>query len=974
MKQARWDQIEELLQAALDLHPDQRAAFLSRACGGDEELLRELEALLGQEDDAPLLESPAIAAFVPHALELPLSGRQIGRYRIEGKIGAGGMGEVHEARDESLHRTVALKVLPAEFTADAERVRRLEQEAFAASRLNHPNIVTIFEIVHAGETHFIVTERVDGVSLRDVMTDEQNSPRKLTVEKALDITMQVAAALKAAHTAWIIHRDIKPENIMVRSDGLVKVVDFGIAKLNDEPSAPTAHPPLTAGGAGDTRAHLTVPGAILGTARYMSPEQARGEALDGRTDIYSLGLVFFEMLTGSRFSIGTSRLEQIARTLQRIVRRALQPDREQRYASAAELLNDLETLKRRLESRTARRMVGLSGLAVAAALTIAALAAMLSINEGWDERVLRDGHSAAARQAVFSPDGRLLVSCGEDGRVIVWDFARRERLATLNHRAHKVAYSPDGRWFATGGTDGTIVIWDAKRRERVRVLTEHRGEIGALAFSPDATVLASASTVPDVRTVLWRTDRWETLNVRQLGGPHGTFVFSPNGRQVLSSYSLTAYDLIAGQLSDDVQNGANWIALSPDADRLATIDPLGNVRFYRFPEPGNLARHELIARRRAHQDHGRAVAFSPDGRLVATGADDILLWDAATQQKIARFEHSAIVWSIAFSPDGRWLVSAHGDGAVLIWNVAERERAANLNEHSGSVRAVAFAPDGRRVASAGEDRTVTVWDAELGRKQAVLTDHQTRVTSLSFSGDRQLASGDQDGNVILWDLAKRQARLTVKPSAPLATYCVALSPDGRLVATSHGVFNTTDGRALIEFYPEGKNWKYGNVYGVAFSADGRRVATAMSEGWVGLWDVESARPIEIRELANTHQITVAVSPDGKWLVTGEDEGAVRLWSVNPLRDVAVLGRHAARVKAVAFAPDGATVASAGDDKMIALWDVKRRKLRTRIGTHASPVYSVAFSPDGRRLVSGEHDRSVRLYTRKRTLWGFRLED
>jgi WD40 repeat protein len=959
MEQARWNEIEELLQAALDLEPGAREAFLRGACGDDDALYHELEAMLAGESDAALLETPAVAALAPHLADLPLTGQHINHYRIEARIGQGGMGDVYRAHDETLQRTAALKTLPPEFTADEERVRRFEQEAFAASRLNHPNIVTIFEILHDHGAHFIATELVEGETLRELLTDpETKEPRPIAVDRALDIAMQVAAALKAAHTAWIIHRDVKPENIMVRADGLVKVLDFGIAKLNDEIAPSAVKPPVPREIPRSARdGTLTDPGAILGTANYMSPEQARGEPLDGRTDLYSLGLILYEMVAGARPTGTKDRFDHVPKELQHVIRRMLEPDREERYGSAGELLDDLAKVRRRIESRTARRMVGLGILAVVVAVLIITFAALLSITDVWDERVMRDGHTAAARQAIFSPDGQLVVSCGEDGQVIVWDFAGRERLATLNHPSYKVVFSPDGHWFATGGTDGTIAIWDAKTRQRLRTLREQRTEITALGVSADSTRLAAASLPPEGRAVVWDTVDWKRVGEYPKSISHGALLFSPDRRQLVSSTELMA----------------NWAALSPDATRLFSVNSRGSVRFSRLTRNGDLRSAVPVGERIGHQDHGRSVAVSPDGRLVASAAEDIVLWDAATQQKLARFEYSSIVWSVAFSPEGRWLISSHGDGAVLIWDVAERQRVASLNEHSGAVRAVAFTSDGRRLASGGEDRMVTVWNVEHGRKEAVLAGHPTRVTGVAFSADgSRFASVDQDGLLIFWDLAKRQPRLTIRRTDEnVQGYCLAMSSDGSFIATTHGLYATSDGHLLANFTYTG--WPYGHIYGAAISPDGRLVAGTTDGGWLVLWDVARQRLIEKRHLAGTHQIAVAFSHDGKWLATGEDEALVRLWSVQPLEQAAILGRHAARVKSIAFSPDGATVASAGDDKMIALWDVKRHTLRSRIGTHASPVYAIAFSADGRRLASGEHDRTVRVYTRRRMLWGLQLE-
>jgi len=292
MTPERHQQIGQLYHAVLELAPAQRAAFLAQACAGDDALRREVESLLALQIEAgdffaaPAMEHAAKALSDEQAQVT--RAERLGHYRILAPLGAGGMGEVYLAQDLKLGRKLALKLLPAAFTAASDRLRRFEQEARAASALNHPNIITIYEVGEVEGTHYIATEFVDGQTLRQQMTSEQ-----LSLLDALEIVLQVASALAAAHEAGIIHRDIKPENVMRRRDGLVKVLDFGLAKLT-EPLLPnkvdTAAPTL---------AQLTsVPGTVLGTMQYMSPEQARGLNVDARTDIFSLGVVLYEMIAG----------------------------------------------------------------------------------------------------------------------------------------------------------------------------------------------------------------------------------------------------------------------------------------------------------------------------------------------------------------------------------------------------------------------------------------------------------------------------------------------------------------------------------------------------------------------------------------------------------------------------------------------------------------------------------------------------
>src|SRR5262245_13466555 len=308
MERDRWEQIERLYHAALERQPGAREAFLDEACASDEDLRREVAGLLAcdvQSDS--FIQSPAIEIAARAMADEPLietsnkpagsliAASQIGAYQLLSPLGRGGMGEVHLALDTRLGRKVAVKILPAEFITDDGRVRRFAQEARSASALNHPNIITIHEIgetsTESGSLRYIVTEYIEGETLRQRMA--RSPQQRIEPPEAIDIALQIAAALSAAHEAGITHRDIKPENVMARRDGIIKVLDFGLAKLT-EPAAPaidTQAPTLQ-------RVTSTESGVVMGTPRYMSPEQARGEKLDGRTDIFSLGAMLYEMVAG----------------------------------------------------------------------------------------------------------------------------------------------------------------------------------------------------------------------------------------------------------------------------------------------------------------------------------------------------------------------------------------------------------------------------------------------------------------------------------------------------------------------------------------------------------------------------------------------------------------------------------------------------------------------------------------------------
>jgi eukaryotic-like serine/threonine-protein kinase len=361
MTPARFQTIEQIYREALAQQPDQISGFLDNACKGDAALRHKVEALLNSRQRADgFIESSAVslaAKLIQNRQADSLVGQRFGHYKILNRIGSGGMGEVYLAIDMTAGRKAALKLLPVRFTGEAERLKRFQQEARAVVALNHPNILTVYEIGQDHAAHYIASELIDGETLRQGLARGQ-----IDVGEAVDIAIQVASALAAAHEAGIIHRDIKPENIMLRPDGYMKVLDFGVAKLAES----TFAEPRGEGEESMTLAETNL-GSILGTVRYMSPEQASGAPVDKRTDLWSLGVVLYEMVTGHAPFTGdtprevmTSILEKeppAATTynkhtpaeLRQIIGKALRKHRSERYQSAGEMLQALKNLRHNLE-------------------------------------------------------------------------------------------------------------------------------------------------------------------------------------------------------------------------------------------------------------------------------------------------------------------------------------------------------------------------------------------------------------------------------------------------------------------------------------------------------------------------------------------------------------------------------------------------------------------------------------------------
>ena len=357
MSDPHWQNLKDIFHAAVALPSAERSAYLDKVCGGDLPLRQAVESLLKSHEETALVDQPSYQAAADMLTEdgKLTAGQTVGRYRILSLLGEGGMGKVYLAKDQLLGRNVAMKFLPAESVADERARKRFIREARAAATLDHPNICSIYEVGSDGNQSFIVLQHVEGETLAARLKRQP-----LELREALAAAVQVAEALAAAHERGIIHRDIKPENIMLTGRGQVKVLDFGLAKVTRD-QVRLEHET-------ETSTMLSTPGMVMGTVPYMSPEQVRGEDLDGRSDMFSFGAVLYELLSGRRLVEAKSVAEMISAILtaqppplvglrstislrlERLVRQCLEKDAARRYPSMSDVVAELEEVRREYES------------------------------------------------------------------------------------------------------------------------------------------------------------------------------------------------------------------------------------------------------------------------------------------------------------------------------------------------------------------------------------------------------------------------------------------------------------------------------------------------------------------------------------------------------------------------------------------------------------------------------------------------
>jgi eukaryotic-like serine/threonine-protein kinase len=923
------------------------------------------------------------------------AGTRLGRYEIRSKLGEGGMGEVYLAQDTKLDRTVALKVLPTDLASDQNRMRRFVQEARTASSLSHPNVAHIYEIEETEGLHFIAMEYVDGETLR-----QRVSRSGLDLNEVLDISMQVAAALVAAHSAGITHRDVKPDNVMLRRDGYVKVLDFGLAKLSEPPAVGGPNPDTEA----PTRAMVnTDPGTVMGTVGYMSPEQARGHAIDARSDIWSLGVVIYQMATKRLPFEGSSNSDVIAailgkeppplaryardipESLEWIVTKALTKDPEERYQTAKELMVDLRRIKQRLDAHaeierssspdSANRASGISGSPGAATQT-AAKVTQRSIAGS------RVGTAPAVSSAeyIVSEIKRHKTGIGVIAALVVvgvlaggiWIY----RLVTSNKSTGPpalkftrltsggklgnemivggAAISPDGKYVVFWTQDqgkSSCYVRQVSTNSLVRIVGPIEGEEGGSTFSPDGEfVYFNGSDKANVDGALFKVPVLGGTPQKILERIWSPITFSPDGKQV-------AYVRLAPATGESFLVAAN-------ADGTGT--------------PRTLATRKLPLY--FSQD---GPAWSPDGRVIAIGGASISAGNAAStvlevpaaggaERNITPPQWN-YVSRVAWLHDGRGLVitlfSTYTSVGTQIWLVSYPDGAARriTNDLNGyGTVSLGLTADSNTIVTVQEDITRSIWATAPNEEQ----DKAREISNGKYDG-LSLATAP-DGRIVylqltaeageIWmmkDDGTDKRQLTSDGSFKLSA---SVSPDGRYIVFSSnrsGSYNIwrmdTDGNNQKQLTQESTFADF-----PVCSSDSKWVVyqSFQSGNW-SLWKT----PIDggaATQLSDKICVQPSISPDGKLIACGSPNAKASFrWQIitlpieggGPVTDVSS-GPFPSGLK---WSPDGHSVtyvdnSSTASNIVSQPIDGSPSKPLTRF--KSDRISSFAWSHDGKQLFLG----------------------
>ena len=981
--------------------PPDRSAWLAK----HPDLAAELSAFFANLDHVgriagPLREhpSPPILAF-PTAVDAVAEGGRVGYfgdYELIREIARGGMGVVYAARQVSLDRLLALKIIPAGPGTSEAELRRFRLEAEAVAQLDHPNLVPIYEAgEHAGHRYYSM-KLVDGGTLAT------EGPRLRGDFAAIArLVATTARAIHYAHQRGILHRDLKPSNVLFDRQGRILVADFGLAKR------------IEAGG------DLTQTGSIVGTPAYMAPEQTEGrrEAVTTAVDVYGLGAILYDVLTGRPPYRGDSALEtlrrvredepvrpsaidrKVPRDLETICLKCLEKEPGRRYASAGALADDLDrwlaglpiaarpaTLLERAVKWARRRPMAAALLVTGAVAILAAAMAVRGMHAAGrlrDQFLSADSsrreEAVARRKAEAEVARRVERESGVEADRYFDKIAVAERAWASNDVA--------AAWRTLDDCPPKLRRWEwwylrGLCRAEVRTIKGHSGMTCGVAFAPSESVYC----FPDDRGGVGIWDDREDRAVSHISGHEGFaygVAFDRAGMRLATAGSdgkVRLWDVASGRLLHAMPGHGAWaagVAFTRAGTRLVSGGADRVVRVWDTADGS-----EVLALR-GHSGAVLGVAVRPDGGQIASAGQEgaIKIWDAATGREGRTLPGDReTARCVAYSPDGTRLASGGADRRVRIWDPASGEERLAFPAASGRIDGIAFSPDGTRIATGALDRSVKVWDAATGRELASYRGHEAPVLGVAFSPDgTRLASSAQDATVKIWDATSApEARVLRLPGR--SAVGVALSRDGVIAAAASAeggvtAWDAATGRKLWSSPDRG-----GVLSSLIAHPDGCRFVALGADRVVRGWDVASGAETILLEPSEEELVSLAVGPHGRRIATGDGEpitiihgfrgkrvyqpsgGApVRVWDAGTGQELLRMAGHVGSVHAVRFRGDGSQIASAGGDGTVRLWDAATGRELHVLSGHRSPVLDVAFSPDGTRVASAGADGTVRIW-------------